>query len=114
MGVAVEEQETVIQFNRSDSYATIYTSDSTMITKLDKMCKSAPENYSLDKTETVNGEVVAKFYRLADKSRVSFRARKVERVLSDEERQKLSERAKSIFKKNDVPLGYTSDTEISN
>ena len=53
MGVAVEEQETVIQFNRSDSHATIYTSDSTMITKLDHLCEDAPEFYSVDKVETV-------------------------------------------------------------
>ena len=43
MGVPLEEQETVIQFNRTDSHATIYTSDSTMITKLDHLCEDAPE-----------------------------------------------------------------------
>lgn len=92
MGISIEEQETVIQFNRTDVGATIYTSDSTMITKLDKMCVSAPENYKLDRTETIDGKVIAKFYKLADKTRISFRARKMERNLTDEERQNIAER----------------------
>lgn len=111
MGVPLEEQETVIQFNRTDSHATIYTSDSTMMTKLDKMCEAAPENYKLDREETIDGAVIGKFYTLADKTRVSFRSKKMERNLSEEERRKLSERAKSNFKKNDVSLVTTIDTE---
>ena len=112
MGIPTEEQETVIQFNRNDPHATIYTSDSTMMTKLDRMCESAPENYKLDREETMDGKVVGKFYTLADKTRVSFRSKKVERNLSDEERQKLSERAKFNFKKNDVSLNTTIDTDF--
>ena len=114
MGVSLEEQETVIQFNRTNSHATIYTSDSTVMTKLDKLCESSPDYYKLDREETMEGKIVGKFYTLADKTRVSFRSKKVERNLSAEERQKLSERAKSNFRKNDVPLDTPIDTEISN
>ena len=98
--VTLDEQETVIQFNRSNPYATIYTSDLTLMTKLDKLCVNAPGNYSLTKTEKdKDGHIVGKFYRLEDKKMVSLRKEKRTRELTDEERQKLSERAKSNFKK---------------
>ena len=109
MGAALEEQETVIQFNRSDPYATIYTSDATIMTKLDKLCTNAPGNYSLVKTEKdKEGHIVGKFYRLEDKKMVSLRKEKRKVELSDEKRQKLSERAKSNFKK----MGQFLDNEI--
>ena len=34
MGLMIEEQETHVNFNRNDERATIYTSDTTMMTKL--------------------------------------------------------------------------------
>lgn len=98
MGVPLEEQETVIQFNRTDSHATIYTSDSTMITKLDHLCEDAPEFYRLDKTETVDGEIVAKFYKLSDKKMLSLRGKK--RTISDEQKEKFAERMKSFRNQN--------------
>ncbi len=110
--ITLDEQETVIQFNRTDKGATIYTSDTTMMTKLDKLCISSPSNYKLDREETEDGKVVGKFYKLADKTRVSFRSKKVERILTEEERQKLSERARNNFKKNDVSLDVPLDTEF--
>lgn len=92
--VSLEEQETIIQYNRVDKYATICTSDTTMMTKLDKLCKSAPDNYKLTRTETQEGKVVTKFYRLEDKTRISFRRDK--RVYTDEQIEAMRERAKTI------------------
>lgn len=37
MGLTIEEQETHINFSRGDSRAEIYTSDTTMMTKLNKL-----------------------------------------------------------------------------
>ena len=91
MNVPLEEQETVIQFNRTDDYATIYTSDSTMITKLDKCCEEAPEFYKLQKEDHFrDGSVSGKTYILSDRKMLSFR--KSKRVYSEEERQMLRER----------------------
>jgi hypothetical protein len=90
MAVALEEQETVIQFNRGDAGATIYTSDSTMMTKLDKMCAASPDYYSVDREETEDGKVVGKFYKLTDKTRISFRKNKVERVFTEEQKRQLA------------------------
>ena len=91
MGISLEEQETVIQYSRTDKEATIYTSDSTVMTKLDKLCVSAPEYYKLDREETQDGKVVGKFYKLADKTRISFRKNKTERVLTEEQKQRLAD-----------------------
>lgn len=110
--VSLEEQETVIQFNRVEKQAIIYTSDSTMMTKLDRMCANAPGNYSLkSESNDKDGKVVGKTYVLADKTRLSFRSKKTERNLSDEARRKLGERAKHNFKKISVSLDNTIDTE---
>lgn len=86
MNVPLEEQETVIQFNRTDDYATIYTSDSTMITKLDKCCIEAPEFYKLQKEDHLrDGSVSGKTYILSDKKMISFR--KVKKVMSEEQKE---------------------------
>ena len=113
MGVSLEEQETVIQFNRTDEHATVYTSDSTMMTKLDRLCKSSPKFYKKTREEKDReGHIVGKCYSVANKSLVSLRTKKVEKNLSEEERQILSDRAKSNFKKNSVSLDKTTDTEF--
>lgn len=99
MGVSLEEQETVIQFTRDSKECNIYTSDSTMMTKLDKLCKDSPDYYKLLKEETTSGEVVGKLYKLSDKKMISFRSKKTTLELTDEQREKLRERALSNFKK---------------
>lgn len=62
------EQETVIQISRIGDTANIWTSDKTMITRLDKLYKCVNQ-------DVCNGEVVSKTYH-ADKRCISFRADK--------------------------------------
>ena len=45
--VSDSEQEVNINFIRDEDYVTIYTSDTTYMTKLDKLCKTSPNMYSL-------------------------------------------------------------------
>lgn len=45
--VSVSEQEVCINFMRDEDFATIYTSDTTYMTKLDKLCKTSSDMYSL-------------------------------------------------------------------
>lgn len=71
--VPTEEQETTISMYRCDDKAEIYTSDSTMMTKLDKLVKGYPETWSCDRVETVAGETVAKWYS-CPKRLISFRS----------------------------------------
>ena len=83
--VSVLEQEVCINFMRDEDYATIYTSDTTYMTKLDKLCKTSPDMYSLI-ADTSTG----KTYPVEDKTLISFRAKK--REMSDEQKIAASER----------------------
>ncbi len=83
--VSISEQEVNINFMRDEDFATIYTSDTTYMTKLDKLCKASPDMYSLI-SDTGRG----KTYRVEDKTLISFRAKK--RELSEEQKIAAGER----------------------
>lgn len=83
--VSISEQEVCINFMRDEDFATIYTSDTTYMTKLDKLCNTSPDMYSLI-SDTGRG----KTYRLEDKTLISFRAKK--RELSEEQKIAAGER----------------------
>ena len=96
MRVAHEEQETVINFPRREKFATVWTSDTTIMTKLDGLCKKSDE-YVLVETgrSKLGGEVISKTYKVKDKSLISFRAKKMERearTMTDEQRLAMIER----------------------
>ena len=94
-GISLAEQETVINFYRTDDRMSIYTSDQTMITKLMKLLKKSEQNeeagYILVREEKMNGRVVA-IEVSAPKHLLSLRTPKKKRELSDEERRALAER----------------------
>lgn len=85
MSVSIEEQEICINAMRDKKFATIYASDSTYITKLDRLYKESPDMYSLIE-DTSRG----KKYLLKDKTLISFRAKK--RELTDEQKKQAAER----------------------
>lgn len=85
MTVSIEEQEVCINMMRDEKFATIYASDSTYITKLDRLCKESHDMYSLIQ-DTGRG----KKYLLKDKTLISFRAKK--RELTDEQKKQVAER----------------------
>ena len=98
MRVAFEEQETVINFPRRENYAIVWTSDTTVMTKLDGLCEKS-EQYILVETgrSKLGGEVISKTYKIKIKSLVSFRAKKMEREpksLTDEQKLAMIERLK--------------------
>lgn len=100
--VSLFEQETVINYQRDDSSATIWTSDSTTMTKLDRLCKESPEYYTLDRIEKDrDGNVVGKFYKLTDKKMISFRGKKTTRVLTEEQRAAMRERLSQARNRSD-------------
>lgn len=94
MTVPVNEQETHVYYMRDEKFAKVYTSDSTQITRFDKLCKTSPDMYMLIE-DTSRG----KMYRIADKSLVSFRKNKTKLNLSDEQLEALKNRAKNNFSK---------------
>ena len=70
-----EEQETTININRADDYMTVWTSDRTMMTKLDKLCQQYPTTYILTNTGLIDGQIADKEYRINDKTLFSFKGR---------------------------------------
>ncbi len=88
----INEQETHISFMRDESFARIYTSDSTQITRLDKLCKNNPTIYSV-----LEDTGYGKSYICNDKTLISFRAKK--RVISDEQKAAAGERMRKYRKK---------------
>lgn len=88
-GLSTIEQEVSINFMRTDDHAMVYVSDTTYMTKLDKLCESSPEYYSL-----IADNGIGKTYRVADKSLISFRQKK--REMSEEAKEKASERFKEL------------------
>lgn len=83
--LSIAEQEVNISWMRDEDFAKIYASDSTTITKLDKLCKTSPDMYKL-----VSETPVGKSYICMDKSLISFRAKK--RELSEEQKEAAGER----------------------
>lgn len=87
MTVPVNEQETHVYYMRDEKFGKVYTSDSTQITRFDKLCKTSPDMYTLIE-DTGRGKI----YRIADKSLVSFRStkRQYTQEQKDEMRQRLA------------------------
>lgn len=88
-----EEQETIITKGALDDEWHIYTSDSVMITKFDKLVETSPEWRCVNRT-TCQGEICAKDYRCSG-NLVSFRtATKKSTPLSEEEKAERAARFK--------------------
>lgn len=83
--IPLEEQETVIHFMRGEDFVTISTTDSTMITKMTKLCDNNPDMYKV-----INEDGASKIYRCYDKSMVSLRQKK--REVTEEQRKAAGER----------------------
>ena len=89
----LEEQETTINFSRTQDAVDVWTSDKTVMTKLDKLCNSAPDFYKLiaeHKAQDDVGAITSKEYRISDKRMLSFRSMK--RNLTEEQKRERAER----------------------
>lgn len=102
--IPASEQETVVNFSRTDSFASISTSDTTMKTKLDKLCENNPDFYSV-----ISDDGYYKTYRVFEKSLVSFRAKK--REMSEEAKAAASQRFKDLHAEGRI--GRKKKTDIA-
>lgn len=92
MGLCIEEQETNINFSRGDSRAKIYTSDSTIITKLCKLSKIQGTEWKLERViKAKNGEEVGRVYSCPVEF-VSFRKKRVKKEYTDEQKKAIGNR----------------------
>lgn len=91
MRPSAEEQETHISWGRLDDKVQIYTSDSTEMTRFDKLVKNNPDVWKFIDQTTHEGDIVGKTYE-GPKGFVTFRTKKVTRQLTEEQREVLRER----------------------
>lgn len=87
--VPVYEQETHISYMRDEQFATVYTSDTTQMTKFDKRCKDFPDMWTC-----VSNGGYSKSYICKDKSMISARGQK--RKISDKQKEAFSKRMKLL------------------
>lgn len=95
MSVSLREQETTINLYRDSDLASIYTSDRTVMTRLDKFAESDEHpdwkllkvHHSMD-----DGEIISKEYE-TKKKLISFRGNIIQRELTEEQRAEYRERA---------------------
>lgn len=87
MKLSLYEQETVINYNREDKNATVYTRDPAVMRKLDQLVISIPEVY-----KCIGETDIDKTYEIP-KSAVNYRK---PRRLSAEQREAARERMKRL------------------
>ena len=88
MNLSISEQEVHINATRDEDYATIYCSDKTWITKMDKLASKSPDMFEL-----VDENEVSKTYRFP-KRLISIRS--TIREMTEEQKQLASERLKKV------------------
>lgn len=94
MNVSVLEQETTVNFGRADKVARIWTSDTTVMRKLDKLVEKDPKNWKCKSQKDKDGDVISKEYIVQNKKLVSFRA---ERILSEAQKEVLANLQRTKF-----------------
>lgn len=95
--VPINEQETHISYMRDETFARIYASDSTSITKFNRLCQKNPEMYQLIEEGTMGN-----IYQCNDKTLISFRSKKKKVNLSEEQKQASVENLKKYREQKKV------------
>lgn len=93
-----EEQETTINFTREDDTCFVWTSDKTVMTKLDKLCSASPGYYKVVEVSRIDGCVAAKEYQITDKSLLCFRSKKASREMTEEQKEVARQRLQRLRK----------------
>lgn len=101
--VPVYEQETHISYMRDEQFATVYTSDTTQMTKFDKRCKDFPDMWTC-----VSNDGYSKSYICKDKSMISARGKKSTRKMTDEQREAARERMSELRTKRNNKIDSVS------
>lgn len=92
----VNERETTISFSMKDNLMSIYTSDNTIMTKLKRCILDNPKEWVCwEGPRDVDGNITGYFLE-APKKYLTFRKNRVQ--MSEENRQKASERFSQMYK----------------
>ena len=108
MGLSIEEQETHINFMRGDDRATIYTSDTTMMTKFNKLVEIAGAEWKLEKVERLNGSIIGCTYSCPVPF-ISYRSKRIKRELTAEQRQEIANRFRKSIGVNKLEGEHTAE-----
>ena len=101
-GVSADEQETTINYGRTDKEAEDYTSDNTVMTKIKNMFNSDDCEWKLkDVVKDQEGNIVGVFF-IVPKKLISLRAKTVKSSLTDEQRRAAAERLKNARRLSDL------------
>lgn len=95
-----DEQETIIRFSRCEDVATIWTCDSTMITKLENLLEHG-EGYTLVRRDETSMKVAA--------PKVLIRLRSRKRHMTDEQKAQAAERMRAYWAKEEEDGDGTED-----
>ena len=98
-----DEQETVITFGRLDTECEVYTTDPTVMTKLDK--RVADGDWRQVDTVKESGQVVGKTYK-GNKKLVRFVNKQVTREYTEEQREELRQRIQKALQIRKEKRGY--------
>ena len=87
MNTPIYEQETIVRFYRDEDRAIVYTSDITMMNKLDKMVATSGDWYLTGSHNFKDGTIADKTYE-CPKRLISFRSKMVEpKPLTEEQKE---------------------------
>ena len=99
----ISEQETTIQYSRDSKELHLYTSDNTVVTKMNRLLNTPGTNWRLEKTTYLDGEPTGYFFVCEDKKAISLKAKPVTREkkeLTEEERAVIRTRLRAARSKN--------------
>ena len=91
----VEEQETSVAFYRDEDIIKWYTSDNTMLTKFKGLIKNAPDVYKIYVADYSDSGKPSGYFIEMPRDFLSFR--KKHREMSDEAKEKASNRMKDMW-----------------
>ena len=94
MSVNGNEQETTISFSKTEQTCCMWTSDTCMIARMDKLVKKYPDVYRCVGVGTVRGEVVNKEYEYPKKYAYPKKPRP---PMSEEQKEKARKRMEKMF-----------------
>lgn len=97
MRTPICEQETIVRITRDEENAVVYTSDLTMMTKLDKLVETSGEWYLVKSTNFKDGTIADKTYE-CPKRLISFRKNTMRMELTEEQRAERAERLRNSLK----------------
>lgn len=99
----IREQETTIQFSRDGKELHLYTSDNTVVTKLNKLLNAEGSLWRLENTTYKDGEPTGYFFVCENKKTLSLKAKPITREkkeLTEEERAAIKTRLLAARSKN--------------